>query len=190
MDKEQAVAIDAKYLNPFVEVREHRVSVAANAAEGERLDAILGEADLVIDTTGSQSVARVLQRRCRERSTTLVVAALTAGSYGGEVAVFAPDGPCFFCFVLAQDAKDIPTPTQGPRSNVTPVGCSHPAFSGAGFDAAALAALAARTVVGVVGKSEYPSPDYNYVIVNFRGEDPWRQGKLERRADCPLCAAS
>jgi tRNA A37 threonylcarbamoyladenosine dehydratase len=190
MDKEQAVAIDARYLNPLIEVRAHRVSVAANAAEGERLDAILGEADLVIDTTGSQSVARVLQRRCHERGTTLVIAALTAGSYGGEVAVFAPDGACFFCFMLAQDAKDIPTPAEGPRSNVTPVGCSHPAFSGAGFDATALAALAARTVVGVVGKSEYPSPDYNYVIVNFRGEDPWRQGKLERRADCPLCAAS
>ena len=23
----------------------------------------------------------------------------------------------------------------------------------------------------------------------FRGEHPWRQGKLERRSDCPLCAA-
>lgn len=190
MDKEKAVAIDARYLNPFIDIRSHRITVAGSSAEGERLDAILDETDLVVDTTGSQSVARVLQRRCRERGTTLMVAALTAGSYGGEVAVFAPDGPCFFCFVLAQDAGDVPMPAQGPRSNITPVGCSHPAFSGAGFDATALAALATRTAIGVTGKTEYPSPDYNYVIVNFRGEDPWRQGKLERRGDCPLCAAS
>jgi molybdopterin/thiamine biosynthesis adenylyltransferase len=187
MDKEQAVAFDAKNLNPFIDIHSHYVNVAGSIEDGERLDALLGEADLVIDTTGSQSVARVLQRRCREQSKTLVMAALTAGSYGGEVAVFAPDGPCFFCFVLAQDAGEVPTPLEGPRSNVTPVGCSHPAFSGAGFDATALAALAARTAVCATGKSHYPTPDYDYVIVNFRGEHPWRQGTLERRPSCPLC---
>jgi molybdopterin/thiamine biosynthesis adenylyltransferase len=187
MDKEQAIVFDARNLNPFIEIRSHRVNVAGEAPDRARLYELLREADLVIDTTGSQSVARVLQRRCREQPNTLVMAALTAGSYGGEVAVFAPDGPCFLCFVLAQDAEDIPTPLEGPRSNVTPVGCSHPAFSGAGFDATALAALAARTAVCATGKSDYPTLDYNYVIVNFRGEHPWRQGTLERRPGCPLC---
>ena len=190
MDKERAVVFDARNLNPFIDVRAHRVNVGGGAPDGARLDELLAAADLVIDTTGSQSVARVLQRRCREQGKPLVLAALTAGSYGGEVAVFAPDGPCFLCFVLAQDAGAVPTPAEGPRSNVTPVGCSHPAFSGAGFDATALAALAARTAVCATGKSDYPTPDYNYVIVNFRGEHPWRQGKLERRPDCPVCAAA
>jgi molybdopterin/thiamine biosynthesis adenylyltransferase len=190
MDKEQAVMVDARNLNPFVEVRSHRLNVGGDGPEGARLDDLVSEADLVIDTTGSQSVARVLQRRCRKQGKPLVLAALTAGSYGGEVAVFAPDGPCFFCFVLAQDAGDVPTPAEGPRSNATPVGCSHPAFSGAGFDATALAALATRTAVAATGKSQYPSLDYNYVIVSFRGEHPWRQGTLQRRPDCPLCAAA
>jgi molybdopterin/thiamine biosynthesis adenylyltransferase len=187
MDKEQAVAFDARNLNPFVEVHPHHVNVAGTAEDGQRLDTLIGVADLVIDTTGSQSVGRVLQRRCREQSKTMVLAALTAGSYGGEVAIFVDDGPCFFCFVLAQDARDIPKPLEGPRSNVTPVGCSHPAFSGAGFDATALAALAARTAICATGKSAYPVPDYNYVIVNFRGEHPWRQGTLECQPGCPLC---
>jgi molybdopterin/thiamine biosynthesis adenylyltransferase len=187
MDKQLAVAVDAMNLNPFIEIRSHRMTVAGEASDGVRLDALLRDADVVIDATGSQSVTRVLQRRCREQSKTLVLAALTAGSYGGEVALFASDGPCVFCFVLAQDAGEIPTPAEGPRSNVTPVGCSHPAFSGAGFDATALAALAARTVVCATSKSEYPAPDYNYVIVNFRGEHPWRQGTLECQPGCPLC---
>lgn len=189
MDKERALVLDARNLNPFIEVRSHRLNVGGDTPNGVRLDELLSEADLVIDTTGSQSVARVLQRRCREQGKPLVLAALTAGSYGGEVALFAPDGPCFLCFVLAQDAGDIPTPAEGPRSNVTPVGCSHPAFSGAGFDATALAALAARTAVCATGRSQYPPLQYSYVIVNFRGEHPWRQGKLKRRPGCPLCAA-
>ena len=187
MDKELAVVVDARNLNPFVEVRSHRLDIGSDGAAGTRLDALVSEADLVIDTTGSQSVARVLQRRCREQRKPFVLTALTTGSYGGEVALFEPDGPCFSCFVLAQDADDVPTPAEGPRSNVTPVGCSHPAFSGAGFDATALAAVAARTAVAATGKSQYPSPDYNYVIMNFRGEHPWRQGMLQRRPDCPLC---
>jgi molybdopterin/thiamine biosynthesis adenylyltransferase len=189
IDKERAVMCDAWNLNPFVEVNPRRIDVASTIKEAERLDLLLADVDLVIDTTGSQSAARVLQRRCRARSIPLLVAGLTAGSYGGEVALFTDDGPCFFCFVLAQLAGEIPKPLEGPRSNVTPVGCSHPAFSGAGFDATALAALAARTAVCATGKSKYPSPNYNYVIVNFRGEHPWQQGTLARRSDCPLCAS-
>lgn len=187
-NKEQAVVDDGKALNPFVDIRPHRIEVAASNEEDERLDALLRESDLVIDTTGSQSVARVLQRHCRAHAKPLLVASLTAGSYGGEVAVFRPEGPCFFCFVLAQDAGTIPTPHAGPRSNVTPVGCSHPAFSGAGFDASTLASIAARLAVTATGKCTYPAPGYDYVVVNFRGDDPWQQGRATAHPGCPLCS--
>jgi len=187
MRKQDIVVSDTEWLNPFVEIRAHDVKIGGGASDSVRLDELFADAAVVVDTTGSQVVTRILQRRCREQGKTLVVASLTAGSFGGEVAVFDPGGPCFFCFVLAQDAGDIPTPAAGPRSNMTPVGCSHPAFSGAGFDATALAALAARMSICATRNSEYPQPNYNYVIVNFRGEHPWRQGTLVARADCPLC---
>lgn len=188
LDKEMGVAVDGENLNPFAKVRPWHLTVGGDAEDSALLDHLLRQTDVVVDTTGSQSVARVLQRRCREFSKPLVVAALTAGSHAGEVAIFAADSPCFFCFVLAQEDGDVPKPAEGPRSNVTPVGCSHPAFSGAGFDATAVAALAARAVVCATGKSSYPATDFDYVILNFRGSDPWRQGRLSTHPACPLCS--
>lgn len=182
MKKAVAVAWSAGILNPFVvATARDRLVRAGNAAE------LLSEADVVVDTTGSQSAGRMLSRACRELGKVLVIAGVSNGAYGGDVVILKPDGPCFMCFVLAQIAEDIPSPRSGPRSAVTPVGCGHPAFSGAGFDATALAAIAARAVIGVGGWCDYPAPEYDWVVVNFRGDNPWLQGTLERRPECPLC---
>lgn len=132
-------------------------------------------------------MARVLTRRARESGVPLVVAGLTAGSHGGEVVRFRPEGPCFWCFVLGQADRTVPSPAEGPPSATTPIGCSTPAFSGAGFDAVALGALAARTTVQATGRTDYPQPDHDYVVVNFRGEEPWRQGQLDHHPGCPVC---
>jgi molybdopterin/thiamine biosynthesis adenylyltransferase len=187
-EKTQALAKLCQEANPFIKVDAHQFKVGATEEAGARLQSLLAEADLVIDATASAGAARVLQRRCREFEIPLVIAALTAGSYGGEVAAFAPGAPCYTCFVYGQADGNVPEPARGPISNVTPIGCRTPAFSGAGFDATALAALAARTAIRAWGKSGYPDLDYDYVIVNFRGAEPWRQGKLDTHPDCPLCA--
>lgn len=76
---------------------------------------------------------------------------------------------------------------EGPQTNTTPVGCSTPTFSGAGFDATALAALTARISVQVSGKSTYPPFEDDYVIVNFRGGPPSASGRLQVNHGCPLC---
>jgi len=186
-EKTIAVAIEARALNPFVEIVPHRLDVGATAKDSALLDELLHDVDLVLDATGSQVAARVLQRRSREAGKMMVLVGLTAGSYGGEVAVFRPDGPCYYCFALGQQEGAVPKPLEGPRSNITPVGCSTPAFSGAGFDATALAALAARTAVQASGKSKYPALDYDYAIANFRGDHSWEQGRLKTNEGCPLC---
>jgi molybdopterin/thiamine biosynthesis adenylyltransferase len=187
-EKEIGVAVEGSDLNPFVTVKPHHLEVGGDSGHSERLDVLMRSADVVVDATGSQVAARVLQRRCREFGAPMVLAALTAGSFGGEVAVFRPEGPCYYCFVLGQADGSIPKPSEGPRSTTTPVACSTPAFSGAGFDATALAALAARITVQASGKSSYPELDHDYVIVNFRGADPWQQGELKTHPGCPLCA--
>jgi molybdopterin/thiamine biosynthesis adenylyltransferase len=187
VDKNVAVTLEARALNPFVTVTPYDLHVGGGRRDSVRLDRLLTRADIVVDATGSQTAARVLQRRCREFGKTLVLASLTAGSYGGEVAVFSPTGPCYYCFVLGQQDGTVPTPPQGPLSNTTPVGCSTPAFSGAGYDATAVAALAARTIIQASGRSGYPGLDHDYVVVAFRGDDPWRQGTLATHTGCPLC---
>jgi molybdopterin/thiamine biosynthesis adenylyltransferase len=185
-NKALAVAVEAQSLNPFVHVVSHPLRVGSGPDHNALLEQLIAEADIVIDATGSHQAARILQVRCREAHKMLILAALTAGSYGGEVAVFRPDGPCFWCFVLAQHDGLIPEPMAGPVSSVTPIGCSAPAFSGAGFDATALAALAARTAIRASGKCEYGSLDYDYAIVNFRGEENTSRGNLDAHAGCPL----
>lgn len=185
-----AVVIEAELMNPFIKIRNHDLNVGGRDSDVDRVAALVTAVDLAIDATGSQSAARILQRRCREAGKPLVLASLTAGSYGGEVAVFRSDGPCFSCFALGQADGGVPSPSEGPRTNITPIGCSTPAFSGAGFDATALAALAARTAVRATNLSEYPGLDYDYVVVNFRGPDPWRQGRLEVHPNCPLCSTA
>ena|GEM_PF-2523917 len=186
INKDVAVTIEAKRLNPFAAVTNHRLHIGNGPSARAELDALLGEVDIVLDTTGSHAAARILQRACRTHGKTLVLASLTAGSFGGEVAVFRPGGACFWCLVLSQEDGTVPAPAEGPRSNTTPIGCRSPAFSGAGFDATALAALAARITVQSFEHCEYPAFDDDYVVVNFRGPDPWRQGRLEVHPRCPL----
>jgi molybdopterin/thiamine biosynthesis adenylyltransferase len=185
-----ALSIEAEDRNPFGEVGIHPVHVGGDQDDSDALDALIRKAGLVVDTTGSQAVARILDRRCREMDKRLVIAGLTAGSFGGEVVALRPNGPCFMCFALAQQDGTIPSPEAGPRSNVTPIGCSHPAFSGAGFDATELAAITARIVVQATHMTHYPSLEYDWVVVNFRGAPRWQSGILKSHPACPRCSAS
>ena len=188
--KAEATAIHVGNLNPFGDVCAHVLRVGDRAQDAAALAQLIADADVVIDTTGSNSVSRILQRRCTEASKPLVVGGLSAGSYGGEVAVFYPQGACFDCLLLAQRDHLVPEPDEAPRTSlITPVGCSHPAFAGAGFDATQHAALIARTVVQVTGKSGYPAADFDWVITNFRRAPRWRSGRLEKHPECERCRA-
>jgi molybdopterin/thiamine biosynthesis adenylyltransferase/ubiquitin-protein ligase len=188
-NKAWATALEAGDLNPFVEVRDHDFTVGAGPVEAVLLAALIADADVVLDTTGSNSVARILQRYCAAAATPLIVAGLSTGSWGGEVGVFHPGAACFECFVLAQRDKTIPEPHAAPPSSlVTLIGCSHPAFPGAGFDGAHLAAIVARTVVQVSGASSYPAVDFDWAVVNFRDAPWWESGRLAKHLECGRCS--
>jgi molybdopterin/thiamine biosynthesis adenylyltransferase len=183
--KAEAVSDQARAFNPFIAVQPHVFKVGGGRDEATKLVALVAAATVVVDTTGSNTVARVLQRRCSELGRPLVIAGLTAGSHGGVIRIAHGDGPCFDCFLLRQQDGDIPEAQVAPRTSlVTPVGCSHPAFSGAGFDATQLAAVIARVVVQTSGASSYPAAGFNWAVVNFRAAPRWRSGTAERHPDC------
>lgn len=188
-NKAMAMALDASDLNPFVEVRGHDFTVGLGPMEAALLEALIAHAGAVLDTTGSNSVARILQRYCTTAEKPLVIAGLSRGSYGGEVGIFHPGSACFECFVLAQRDGDVPEPHAAARSSlVTPVGCSHPAFAGAGFDGAHLAAIVTRTVVQLTGASGYPPLDFDWAVVNFRDAPRWQSGHLAKHPECARCS--
>jgi hypothetical protein len=110
---------------------------------------------------------------------------LTAASYGGEIFIIK-DGPCLECFIDAEQREDgeIPAPPEGERSAVTPIGCRHAAFAGAGFEATELAAITARTAIRATGATEYPPFAANWIILDFRGGEHYREGTIGIQADC------
>jgi len=143
--KADEVAARAQAMNPFITVKPWAFTIGGGATEELALRALVAAATVVVDTTGSNAVARILQRYCAAAETPLITAGLSAGSYGGEVFIGRPGGACVECLSLARRDGTVPEPPAAPAtSQVTPVGCSHPAFSGAGFDATELAAVAAR----------------------------------------------
>ena len=83
----------------------------------------------------------------------------------------------------------IPPPPAAPASeDVTPRGCSHPAFAGAGFDATALAAFAARTTIQTLGVTDYPPAEFDWAVLSFRGDLPALQtGHLATHESCWFC---
>lgn len=183
--KAVALAVSCQNLNPFILAEPHVFQVGGGQGEAEQLISLIEEVDVVIDTTGSPSVARVLVRSCAEARRPLLVSGLTSSSYGAEVLVVRPDGPCLDCFITAQREGAIPEPPAGLRSAVTPVGCRHPAFAGAGFEATEAAAVVARTAVRLSGTSSYPELDFNWVVMSFRAHPHYRQGTADPRPGCP-----
>jgi len=186
--KSAAVAVDAAALNPFVKVTWSGLTVGKGGAEeAMELDRIIAKAHVLVDATGSPAAARILARRCREHAVTMVVCGLTAGSYGADIATLPPEGPCYWCLQLGQDDGSIPKPPVGPTSNTTPTGCATPAFSGAGFDAIALAALTARRVIQATDVTEYPPAPTPLTILDFRGEPAEQHVDVPVHPSCPLC---
>ncbi len=182
-EKTELVGARCRALNPFVDIRVHQTQLGHDLDEEDLLEELVTEATMIVDTTGSQSLPRLLSDRCRMAGTPLVVAGLTGASYGGEIFIIG-DGPCFECFVLAQDGGQIPTPSAGERSVVTPIGCRHPAFAGAGFEATELAAITARTAIRATGLTDYPPLTANWILLDFRAQPHYQDGTLAVHPKC------
>jgi molybdopterin/thiamine biosynthesis adenylyltransferase len=174
-------------LNPFCDTRGYANDLGQPTGDPEETHQIIERADLIIETTGSHSITRMLRRRAGVVGIPVVTAALSIGGYGGRAVVLRSGGPCWDCFLLAQDAGSIPIPDEGPRHDTTPFGCSHPAASCAGFDVAHLAAVTARMSVQALLCVPYPDSDHDWTVLNFRpGSNPVRQGNLAPDPSCPL----
>lgn len=186
-NKAEALAELCRALNPFCNANGHAATVGHSAGDPDWVLDAIGEADLLIETTGSHAVTRLLCRRAQPLGINVVTAALSRGGFGGRVLVLRASGPCWDCFLRAQDRGVIPIPEEGPRHDQTPFGCSHPAASCAGFDVTHVAAVASRMAVQSLRRTRYPQPDHDWTVLNFRpGKTPVQQGALHADPDCPI----
>jgi len=184
--KATAVADACKALNPFIEAHAHEMAIGDSGRANALLQKELARATVVIDTTGLHSVGRFLGSRARTAGLTLIVAGVTAGSYGADIFILGPEGPCFNCFVRAQDEGAIPKPPAGRTSSITPIGCRHPAFSGPGFEVTELAAVVSRRAIQATGITAYTCTDSNWIVLDFRGSSHFQEGHLAPLPDCEV----
>jgi hypothetical protein len=84
----------------------------------------------------------------------------------------------------ASISRDIEPARTSPNHPDQPLGCASPTFAGAGFDAAELAAVIARTAVSGCGSTTYPPLDYNWAALNFTTDPRWTAGVLDPDACC------
>lgn len=182
--KVAATAAKCRALNPFVDANAHESTIGNSLGAHQLLSRLLTTATLVIDTTGAETVGRFVAERARAAGVPMIVSGLTAASYGADILLIQPDGPCFDCFTRAQDDNSMPSPPGGPRSAVTPIGCRHPAFAGAGFEVTELAAVTTRIAVRATAQTQYPPGDANWVVLNFRADPHYGDGRIDVHPDC------
>jgi hypothetical protein len=181
--KAEATAHVLELLNPFCTVTPLATQIGIGAPPSEVLEAI-ARADLVVETTGERALTRLCERWCRITAVPLLSASLTRGSRGGDMVLLRAEY-CFDCFLLAQQAGEIPAPARGKESApVVPVGCGAPAFSGSGFDSSELASAVARMAVQATERTAYPALDYDWAVVDFLGQPRWNQGTLSVDPQC------
>jgi molybdopterin/thiamine biosynthesis adenylyltransferase len=182
--KATGVADYCASLNPFLETRGYEVCLGDSIDAQEILDELLASASVVVDTTGGVTVSRYLAAQTRSAGVPLVVAGLTAGAHGGDLLLIEDDGPCLECFLDAQEEGRVPRPPRGEPGEETPIGCRDAAFTGAGFEATELAAIATRAAVRAIGLTQYPDTSSNWIVLNYRGEPHYQEGRLNLDADC------
>lgn len=191
--KAQAVAEAASAINPLVTVNSHSWPVGKLPSLDAELAGVIEGSSLVIDATGVQPVTRFLHRLVSAAGKELLVVNLTPGAYGGRIVRLKGRSPCYDCFKRhTADGTIQDAPMQPVVPGVTPYGCSHPAASGAGFDAAELVAVAARRAVQELNTNGYPASDTDWIILSFRdapAEKRYREGELTVHHDCPYCGA-
>jgi molybdopterin/thiamine biosynthesis adenylyltransferase len=169
-DKAEGLAAFISENWPYTKVIPLNMKVGTSIHDDEK---IIRGADLIVDCSAEEGVQRYLANLCREHSRTLLLASTTPGARGGIIVRFRTGSGefCFRCWELYQEDPSFPSPPQDPGGRIQPEGCADPTFTGAGFDAAEVSLMAARTAVGELGKGKvgvYPESWWNYAVLSLR----------------------
>lgn len=169
--KARALAERIRSVAPFCQVRvlSQVVGVPLNDEQRREFYAAFHEADLIVDTTGLQSVGHFLNDLCVRYSKPLVVASVTNGVWSAEVFRYRPGkSGCRLCWYLQYDRESVPSL---PREQlVFAPGCNQPTFIGGAADVAVAGGLAARMITETLVN---PDAGYDLLVWVNRDERGW-----------------
>lgn len=156
-------------INPEVAVHPVQEKVA-----GERLDALVGQADVVLDATDNFATRHAINRACVRQRKPLVSGA--GVRFDGQVAVFdlrSPDSPCYHClFPEAQDLEEVRCAVMGVFAPLV------------GIIGATQAAEALKLITGV------GAPLTGRLLLLDALAMQWRSVKVPRDPGCAVCSGS
>jgi molybdopterin/thiamine biosynthesis adenylyltransferase len=199
--KTEAVAVACRRINPFTNPRPIQLLVGQAIWNGtsslEELVPLVEQADVVVETTGSHQLQRLIARVAAEAGARFVSCWLTAGFLGAHVLRTVPGQTrCFVCTATDLAAGRLACAEAGDDALVVAQGCSHPTVAGAGFDAAEAAAVAARLTVQTLLDGAYPAAAWDHAAVSFRRlpDDPdfprFVAETLPPYEECPQCSSA
>ncbi|MGM0564554.1 MAG: HesA/MoeB/ThiF family protein [Pseudomonadota bacterium] len=160
--KAASAASTALAINPDIEV-----TVLAEQLDASRLTELVSEVDVVLDCTDNFPARFAINRACVAAGVPLVSAAAVRGE--GQLAVFAPGGPCYRCLYADESATEDTCAERGVLGPMLGVLGSWQAL-----EAIKILADMGQSLSGRVARFDA-----------LAGE--WRQSRLARDPACPVC---
>jgi hypothetical protein len=168
-----SVAQRMRELNPCVGITPLEAPVGFMRSPHNRsaFEDALETADIVVDTSGSQSVAHYLNDRCTALGRPFVVGSVTNGVWSAEVFRYRPGlSGCRVCWSLTFADRSPPSAPLDHRRFAP--GCNQPTFVGGAADVAVAAGLTARMVTESLTNPTHATQDY-LVWTNRSAEGSW-----------------
>jgi hypothetical protein len=185
---------------PRTKVGRFRGRIGATAGERPALFEMTEGASLVYDAGAEPDLSYFLADLARNRGLPYVGVSGTEGGWGGVVVRLRADGTtgCWYCLQRAREEGTIPAAPAATSSDVQPVGCMDPTFTGAGFDLATVALTGVRIAVATLleGEGGYPAAPWDVLVIRLRDASgqlllPQFEGfALPPYPDCPVCHGS
>ncbi|MEM7269456.1 MAG: HesA/MoeB/ThiF family protein [Pseudomonadota bacterium] len=166
--KTDSAAETARTLNPHIVVKTHNERITP-----ENVQTIIKPYRLVIDGTDNFETRYLLNRACAPRGTTLVSAAIT--QWEGQLSVYKPKerGPCYECIFPEAPAPHL-------QRTCAEAGVLGPLAGVMG------SMIAAETIKDIARAGNTMN---GRMIIYDALEGQTRTLELEKRAECPVCAA-
>ena len=150
----------------------------------------------IVDFSAEIGVQNFLQGVANELEVPFIFASATNGAAGGLVGRFMPGSHhgCWYCLqcALHADAEDsvqhIPSPEIKDDGDVFPAGCTHPTFTGAGFDLQEVTMHAVRMTTQALLDD---NADSLIARLGFSGKSRtpvWEEFEVIPRAECAICS--
>jgi len=164
--------------NPYHHrVGSQKINIDGNIVdEDDFIKKAINGSDIVIDAIAEKNISLYLSNRCRELRTSYVWATGTQGGWGGIVGRVIPDvtDGCWTCFSYDNADKKFNSPAAEEGSDIQPVGCFHPTFTGAGFDLDHVSLMATRLSISTLLRghvNSYSDFNWDFAVLNLFDED-------------------